>query len=244
MNVPGQVIPRDPDIQAAISAGQKLFSQAGCSECHIPALPLSNNNNPGAPNQPGWIYTEPSPYHPMTGPNTPNLLPGPVNYPVTAPPILVDLTGDNLPKPRLKAINGVVMVPAYTDLKLHTMADGPTDPIAEPLDQNQPAGSAGFFAGNSKFLTRKLWGLYNSGPFGHSGKFTTMRDAITLGHNGEAKTSRLAFQALAPLERDELIEFLKSLQILPPGTPCLVVDERMHCLSDDGRGDSRGTSSQ
>jgi CxxC motif-containing protein (DUF1111 family) len=159
------------------------------------------------------------------------LLPGSVNYPVTAPSVSVDLTQDNLPKPRLKAVNGVVMVPAYTDLQLHTMADGPTDPNAEPLDQNQPAGSAGFFAGNMKFITRKLWGLYNSGPFGHSGKFTTMREAIILGHNGEAKPSRLAFQALAALQQDEVIEFLKSLQILPPGTPCLVVDERMHCIN-------------
>jgi len=244
LNVPGQVIPRDPDIQAAIAAGRQLFGQAGCATCHIPALPLSRNNNPGAPGQPGWVYTEPSPYNPATGANAPNLLPGSVNYPVTAPSVSVDLTQDNLPKPRLKAVNGVVMVPAYTDLQLHTMADGPTDPNAEPLDQNQPDGSAGFFAGNMKFITRKLWGLYNSGPFGHSGKFTTMREAITLGHNGEAKGSRLAFQALTPFQQDEIIEFLKSLQILPPGTPCLVVDERMHCVNSDGRDDSGRTSAQ
>ena len=244
LNVPGQVIPRDPTIQGAIATGQQLFSQVGCATCHIPALPLFSTNNPGAPNQPGWVYTEPSPYNPVTGPNAPNLLPGPANYPVTAPSILVDLTQDNLPKPRLKAVNGVVMVSAYTDLQLHTMADGPTDPNAEPLDQNQPAGSAGFFAGNMKFITRKLWGLYNSGPFGHSGKFTTMREAITLGHNGEARASRLAFQALTPFQQDEIIEFLKSLQVLPPGTPCLVVDERMHCMNGDGTADSGRTSAQ
>jgi cytochrome c peroxidase len=244
LNVPGQVIPRDADIQAAIIAGQQLFSQVGCAACHIPALPLSNTNNPGAPNQPGWVYTEPSPYNPATGANAPNLLPGAANYPVTAPTILVDLTQDNLPKPRLKAVNGVVMVPAYTDLQLHAMADGPTDPNAEPLDQNQPQGSAGFFAGNTKFITRKLWGLYNSGPFGHSGKFTTMREAITLGHNGEARASRLAFQALTPLQKDEIIEFLKSLQVLPPGTPCLVVDERMHCVNGDVGDDSGRTSAK
>jgi hypothetical protein len=241
LNVPGQVIPRDPTIQAAIAAGQQLFNQVGCATCHIPALPLSGANNPGAPHQPGWVYTEPSPYNPTTGANSPNLLPGLANYPVTAPAILVDLTQDNLPMPRLKAVNGVVMVPAYTDLQLHSMADGPTDPNAEPLDQNQPAGSAGFFAGNTKFVTRKLWGLYNSGPFGHSGKFTTMREAITLGHNGEAKGSRLAFQALASFQQDEVIEFLKSLQILPPGTPCLVVDDRLHCVSGSGKGDSDNT---
>jgi len=37
------------------------------------------------------------------------------------------------------------MVSAYTDLKLHNLCDGPTDPNAERPDQNQPAGSPGFF---------------------------------------------------------------------------------------------------
>jgi Di-haem oxidoreductase, putative peroxidase len=230
LNVPGQVIPNDPAVQEAIAAGQQLFNQIGCASCHIPALPLTNNNNPGAAGQPGWIYTEPSPFNPITGPNTPNLVPGPPNYPVSAPPLLVDLTSNALPLPRLKSRHGVVMVPAYTDLKLHTMCDGPTDPNAEPLDQNQPAGSPGFFAGNQKFITRKLWGLYNSGPFMHHGKFTTMREAITLGHNGEASSTRLAFQALTSSLQDDVIEFLKSLQVLPPGTPCLVVDEKNRCI--------------
>jgi hypothetical protein len=113
------------------------------------------------------------------------------------------------------------------------MCDGPTDPNAEPLDQNQPAGSPGFFGGNPKFITRKLWGLYNSGPFMHHGKFTTMREAITLGHNGEATATRVAFQALASSQQDDVIEFLKSLQVLPPGTPCLVVDEKNRCAHSE-----------
>ncbi|HTS62591.1 MAG TPA: di-heme oxidoredictase family protein [Candidatus Acidoferrales bacterium] len=229
LNVPGQVIPRDPQIQAAIAAGQQLFGHIGCASCHVPALPLTNN---------GWMFTEPGPYNPATGANAPNLLPGPAKYPVTAPPITVDLTSDALPRPRLKPVNGVVMVPAYTDLKLHTLCDGPTDPNAEPLDQNQPAGSTAFFAGNMQFLTRKLWGLYNSGPFGHAGSFTTMREAITLGHNGEGKTSRLAFQALSPFQQDEVIEFLKSLQVLPSGTPCLVVNDAGRCVGAGPRQDS------
>jgi hypothetical protein len=234
LNVPGQVIPNDPAVQEAIAAGGQLFNRIGCASCHTPALPLTNNNNPGAPGQPGWIYTEPSPFNPTTGPNAPNLVPGPTNnYPVSAPALLVDLTSDALPLPRLNPRHGVVMVPAYTDLKLHTMCDGPTDPNAEPLDQNQPAGSPGFFAGNQKFITRKLWGLYNSGPFMHHGKFTTMREAITLGHNGEATATRLAFQALSSSQQDDLIEFLKSLQVLPPGTRCLVVDEKNRCVHSE-----------
>jgi hypothetical protein len=235
LNVPGQLIPNDPQVRQAIQAGQQLFIQVGCGSCHIPTLPLTADSNPGAPGQPGWIYTEPSPYNPTAGPNSPNLTPGPSNYPITAPPLMVDLTSDRLPQPRLKASEGVVSVPAYTDLKLHVMADGPTDPNAEPLDQNQPAGSPGFFAGNQKFITRKLWGLANAGPFGHAGKFTTMREAINLGHNGEATASRRAFQALSSSQQDEVVEFLKSLQVLPPGTRCLVVDEHGNCSDGDDR---------
>ena len=60
-----------------------------------------------------------------------------------------------------------------------------------------------------------------------------MRDEINFGHNGEAKASRLAFQALQPAQQDSVIEFLKSLQVLPPGTPCLVVDDRLKCPNGD-----------
>jgi CxxC motif-containing protein (DUF1111 family) len=117
------------------------------------------------------------------------------------------------------------MVPAYTDLKVHDITTGPGDPNCEPLDQNQPAGSRGFFVGNCKFITRKLWGFYNQGgAFMHHGKFTTAREAIEA-HNGEASKQRQAFDALPAEEQNDLIEFLKSLQVLPPGSRSLVVDE-------------------
>jgi CxxC motif-containing protein (DUF1111 family) len=140
----------------------------------------------------------------------------------------IDLTSDDLPGPRLKPDEaGIVWVPAFTDLKLHDITSGPGDPNAELLDQNQLTGSAKFFAGNTKFITRKLWGVGNSGPYMHHGKFTTMREAI-LAHSGEALSSRQAFEALSAYDRDCVIEFLKTLQILPPGTRRLTVDEETH----------------
>jgi hypothetical protein len=51
-----------------------------------------------------------------------------------------------------------------------------------------------------------------------------MRQAV-LAHNGEALTERRAFQNLPAHEGDAIIEFLKTLQVLPPGTKDLVVDE-------------------
>jgi len=227
MAVPGRVIPNDPAVEHANLLGEAVFDQIGCASCHA-MLPLTSNSNPGLPGQPGWIYFEPSPYNPATGPNAPNLRLGPLNYPATAPALAVDLTSEALPLPRLQARQGVIMVELYSDLKLHDISatsDPKTDPECEPLDQNQPAGSPAFFAGNCKFITRKLWGFYNQGgAFMHHGKFTTAREAVEA-HNGEALSQRQTFDALPIDRQNAVIEFLKSLQVLPPGAGSLVVDE-------------------
>lgn len=204
MAVPGRVIPKKKSVEKAVLRGEELFPQIGCASCHVPSLPLNNN---------GWVYTEPNPYNPPG-----NLRPG------DAPTYSINLNGNNLPKPRLKPKQGVVQVSAYTDLKLHDITSGPLDPNREKLDMNQPAGSPGFFAGNPKFLTRKLWGVGKKPNYFHHGLYTTMRDAIAA-HAGEAETSRLAFDALSFYDRNAVIEFLKTLQVLPAGTEALVVDE-------------------
>jgi hypothetical protein len=204
--VPGQVVSRDPEVRRAVSIGTRTFRDIGCATCHVPRLPLTGR---------GSIFSEPNPFNPSG-----NLRPG------DAPPLSVDLSSRTLPQPRLQPVNGVVYVPAYTDLKLHDITSGPNDPNLEPLDMNQPAGSPAFFAGNSRFITRKLWGIANQHSFGHHGLYTTMREAV-LAHAGEAEDSRRRFDALADYERACVIEFLKSLQILPSNARSL-------CVTDDG----------
>jgi len=212
MAVPGRVIPRDADIEAAVETGERLFTKVGCATCHVPALPLDRD---------GWLYSEPNPYNPFG-----NLLAG------QAQTFVLNLNRSELPQPRLHAHDGVTMVPAFTDLKLHDITSGPDDPNREPVDMQRAKGSEmhfaadAFFAGNSKFITRKLWGVANKPNFYHHGKYTTMREAI-LAHAGEAQRSTDRFKALADHERDCIIEFLKTLQVLPPGTESLVVDEKL-----------------
>jgi hypothetical protein len=46
-----------------------------------------------------------------------------------------------------------------------------------------------------------------------------------LAHSGEALEQRHAFEHLAKVEQDALIEFLKFLQVLPAGAKALIVDE-------------------
>jgi hypothetical protein len=72
-----------------------------------------------------------------------------------------------------------------------------------------------------------LWGVGNQPPYFHDGRFTTMRRAV-LAHAGDALESRLAFERSSEYDRDSVIEFLKSLQVLPPGTRAPIVDEHFN----------------
>lgn len=202
LQIPGRVIPRRPEIEKAVLNGERVFERIGCASCHIPRMPLDKK---------GWIYSEPSPYN----------LPGNVRS-GEMPTLNVDLSDPSLPQPRLAPdSSGTVWLEAYTDFKLHDICD-PAD--AEPLDMNHSPWSKGFKAGNKKFLTKRLWGAANEPPFFHHGLFTTLRKSV-LAHSGEALESRKAFEALPAYDKDSLIEFLKTLQVLPPGTKHLVVDE-------------------
>ena len=201
---PGRVIPNDPRIEEAVATGEAAFQRIGCSSCHIPELPLDER---------GWVYTEPNPYNPSG-----NLQPG------DAPTYSLNLNSRKLDQPRLKKRQGVVMVPAFTDLKIHDITSGPDDPNREAINQNAPGGSAAFFAGNSRFITRKLWGAANEAPYFHHGLYTTLRQAVEA-HRGDAIDSYENWAALSEYERDSIIEFLKTLQVLPEGTVHLVVDE-------------------
>lgn len=193
--VPTQVLPRNEILRKAAQDGEYLFRQIGCASCHIPALPLDKK---------GWIYTEPGPYNPAG-----TLQAG------EAVQIAIDLTSDDLPGQRLKPLDGTVWVPLYTDFKLHDISKGPGDPNNEPINANAPAGTEAFFAGNSRFLTRRLWSVGDKPNYFHHGQFTTIRQAI-LNHFGEAAAEQSAFTALPHYQQGAIIEFLKTLRLESP----------------------------
>jgi hypothetical protein len=207
LGVPGRVIPRNPYIEQAVRNGEELFVDIGCGGCHTPSLPLTDG---------GWVFTEPNPYNPAG-----NLRPG------DAPEFALDLNDHRLESPRLSVdpASGSVPVPAFTDLKVHDITTGPDDPNCEPLNMHAQPGTAAFHGGNCRFITRKLWGVANEPPYFHHGQFTTMREAIEA-HRGEAIDSYEAWAALDDYGRDSIIEFLKTLQVLPAGTTARIVDGR------------------
>lgn len=196
LNVPGQRIPNDGLKARAIVRGERTFTRIGCESCHVAELTLDNP-----------VYSEPNPYNP----------PGNLRTADVKNPITFDLTRDG-ELPRLeRAHDGRAYVRAYTDLRRHNLCDSELTHFC-----NEKVVQAGVPTGD--FITRKLWDVGNTAPYGHRGDLTTLTDAIYY-HGGEARASRDAFFATSEAERAELIEFLKSLQILPAGTPSLIVDE-------------------
>ena len=200
--VPGRVLPQSRAARRAVRRGERLFRDIGCGTCHVPALKLNSR-----------YFTEPNPYNPAG-----NLRPGDVERVFT-----FDLTRDG-ERPRLKRLpGGGALVRAWTDLKRHNLCDDTVRHYCnEQIEQDGIP--------TEMFLTRKLWDAGNSAPYGHRGDLTTLTEAIAA-HGGEARNARLAFDALPSQARDEVIEFLKSLQMLPPGTPSRVVDSRFRPMN-------------
>jgi len=130
--------------------------------------------------------------------------------------VCIDLTQQG-PGPRpAKRPDGKVVVQAYTDLKRHVICDG-----QHPHYCNETLVQGGVPV--DQFLTRKLWDAGNSAPYGHRGDLGTITEAI-VAHGGEAAAARDRFAALSKSQQADIVEFLKSLQVVPPGTKALVVD--------------------
>jgi CxxC motif-containing protein (DUF1111 family) len=145
------------------------------------------------------FFTEPNPYNP------------PGNLQIGGPVVRFDMTREG-EKPRLEpAPFGGAIVRAYTDLKRHDLCGATGQFFC-----NEQIVQAGI--STRQFLTRKLWDAGNSAPYGHRGDLTTLTEAIDH-HHGEAKTTRDAFFSLSTTQQAAVIEFLKTLQVLPPGSP-------------------------
>jgi hypothetical protein len=67
----------------------------------------------------------------------------------------------------------------------------------------------------TQFLTRPLWGVGSTGPYGHDGRSITLNDVI-LHHGGEAQASRDKYADLKSNQQIALQTFLNSLILFPP----------------------------
>ena len=120
--------------------------------------------------------------------------------------------------PRLPANpDTTVTVPLFSDLKRHDMGQ-----FLAQVDPQQ-ADDAGNNIPNREWLTSKLWGVVDNGPWIHDGRARSLREAILMhaGPNGtdtdsEASPVIASFLALSPTDQQAIIDFLETLTIPNP----------------------------
>jgi len=184
---PGRTPPDHAVLRDAAGRGEAVFAEIGCASCHRPALPLD-----------GAVFTEPGPFNPAG-----TLRAG------EAAPVALDL-GARFEAVLARDAEGRWLVPAFTDLKRHVVADA-----ADPFFANELITQD--FVPRDRFRTAPLWGVGSTAPYGHRGDLTTLAEAI--GHHaGDARPAREAFEALPETDRGALIEFLKTLTVVPEPT--------------------------
>lgn len=85
----------------------------------------------------------------------------------------------------------------YSDLLLHDMGA-----LGDGIEQGD--------AKANEMRTPPLWGLRVSAPYLHDGRASSIEQAIRA-HDGEAINSRRRFEKLSAVQRQQLIDFLKSI---------------------------------
>jgi len=166
--------------------GRALFHRVGCSSCHISDMTIKHDRRVAD------VETE---YDPVNG--VFNSL-----FSTASALIYAKDDGSGYPSLKLPLGNPFVVKDLFTDFKRHDLG-------------------ANFYERNwdgtlqTQFLTRPLWGVGSSGPYGHDGRSITLNEVI-LRHGGEALTSRNAFAALKPSDQNAVTMFLNTLVLFPP----------------------------
>jgi hypothetical protein len=179
---PIQVLPDNRQERDMARRGETLFAQAACTGCHKPVLELKNPR-----------FTEPNPYNPA----------GNLRQQDVTRSFQFDMTKQGSGARLERSPSGGAFVRAFTDLKRHKIADA-EDPFF--ANEKKPQGGVPL----DVFITRKLWDCGDTGPWGHRGDCTTIREAI-LHHAGEARQSRDRFAGMSSRDQSSIIAFLKTL---------------------------------
>ena len=166
--------------------GRAVFNKTGCSSCHIPDMTINHDRR---------VADVETVYDPVNG----------VFNSLFATATTLYYTkddGSGNPPLKLPLGNSFVVKDIFTDFKRHELGTN--------FYERNWDGSI-----QTTFLTRALWGVGTTGPYGHDGRSATLNDVI-LRHGGEAQAARDAFAALKQNDLNNLLAFLNSLVLFPP----------------------------
>jgi hypothetical protein len=166
--------------------GRKIFNRIGCSSCHVSDMTINHDRR---------VADVETIYDPLKGIFN--------SLFATATPLYQEVDdGSGLPHLKLPLGNSFVVTDIFTDFKRHDLGSNFYERNWDGTTQTQ-------------FLTRPLWGVGTSGPYGHDGRSITLDDVI-LRHGGESQKSRDAYAALKYGDQMALDAFLNSLVLFPP----------------------------
>ena len=227
---------RPPTVAAGSTSsdrGREIFAHIGCADCHVPTLTTRPNpqfrillaepakdcpqdcGGYDCASQLGSFAEADAAVHPAVKAATgvSEAVAGKSNTFCTQGFYCIDLTnpGSGLPNeiyPRLPAnTDGTVDVSLYSDLKRHDMG-----PALAQLGDPQADDSGNFNIPNEQWLTSKLWGVRDNGPWLHDGRARTIREAIVM-HGGDAATQAQNFINLSDADEQAVLDFLSTLTI-------------------------------
>ncbi len=118
--------------------------------------------------------------------------------------------GSGLPLLKRPSQNSFLVKDIYTDLKRHD--------VGVKFYERNWDGTM-----QTVFVTRPLWGVGSTAPYGHDGRSNTLKDVI-LRHGGEAQASRDAFAALRREQMNSVLDLLNSLVLFPPDDTASTLD--------------------
>lgn len=166
--------------------GRKLFDKIGCSSCHVADMLIEHDRR---------VADLETVFDPVRG-NMNHLF-------ATATAFLHEVN-DGSGFPSIKVPNGgpFLVKDIFTDFKRHDLGVNFYERNYDGTLQKQ-------------FLTRPLWGVGTTSPYGHDGRSINLHEVI-LRHGGESLASRNAYAKLESEDQDAIQAFLNSLVLFPP----------------------------
>ncbi|MGE0130903.1 MAG: di-heme oxidoredictase family protein [Blastocatellales bacterium] len=166
--------------------GRKIFERIGCAVCHVPDLVINRDRR---------VANVETVYDAERGIFN--------NLFATAIPLFGAISDDSgFPAFKRPRFGQFVVKNIFTDFKRHDL--GPN------FHERNYDGSI-----VKEFLTRPLWGVGTTAPYGHDGRSVNLTEVI-LRHGGEAQAAQQNFRSLPYAIRGKLLDFLNTLIIFPP----------------------------
>jgi mono/diheme cytochrome c family protein len=167
-------------------SGRQKFQQVGCAQCHVADLQINHDRR---------VADVETIYDPENGILN--------NLFSTANGLFTSFDdGSGFPALKRPTNQTFLVKNIFTDFRRHDL--GP-----QFYERNYDGSM------RKEFITRPLWGVGTTGPYGHDGRSINLKEVI-LRHGGEALSAREAFNSLSSDDQLKVIEFLNSLVLFPP----------------------------